>query len=349
MLAAAMLADGGEKVKQLVAAAAVIVAALIVAVVLVSRDSGEAPAPGDDKAEPATMPEGEAAGEAAPPQDGETASGEALPAFDIVRVETSGEAVMAGRAEQGARVTIMSRDGPLAEVLADEAGEWVAILEQPLAAGEHELWLEIENGDGAALQSAETVIVSVPEGEEGGEVLAVAVPRQGEGAARVLQEPAAGIGIASGGALTLESLSYGVGGSVILRGRAAPGAEILAHVNGAIAGRVTAGADGSWQLALEGLAAGTDYRLVLEQRGQDGSVAWRLETPLALASFAMLETSEPLVVIQPGNNLWLIARRIYGRGIAYTQIFEANRAQIADPDLIYPGQIFILPAAEAGG
>jgi len=46
-----------------------------------------------------------------------------------------------------------------------------------------------------------------------------------------------------------------------------------------------------------------------------------------------------VVFVQPGNSLWRIARRNYGRGIQYTVIFEANRAQIGDPSLIYPGQV----------
>ncbi|WP_231573572.1 LysM peptidoglycan-binding domain-containing protein [Thermopetrobacter sp. TC1] len=49
------------------------------------------------------------------------------------------------------------------------------------------------------------------------------------------------------------------------------------------------------------------------------------------------------VVIQPGDNLWNIARAIYGRGIRYTVIYEANKDQIRDPDLIYPGQVFTTP------
>jgi nucleoid-associated protein YgaU len=49
------------------------------------------------------------------------------------------------------------------------------------------------------------------------------------------------------------------------------------------------------------------------------------------------------IVIQPGNSLWRISRVIYGRGIEYTVIYEANRDHIRDPNLIYPGQIFATP------
>ena len=49
------------------------------------------------------------------------------------------------------------------------------------------------------------------------------------------------------------------------------------------------------------------------------------------------------VVIQPGNNLWNISRVIYGRGVEYSIIYEANKDQIRNPHRIYPGQIFETP------
>ena len=52
--------------------------------------------------------------------------------------------------------------------------------------------------------------------------------------------------------------------------------------------------------------------------------------------------SEKIVVLQ-GNNLWQIARELYDVGTRYTAIFQENQDQIADPDLIYPGQVLSLP------
>ena len=48
-------------------------------------------------------------------------------------------------------------------------------------------------------------------------------------------------------------------------------------------------------------------------------------------------------IIRRGDNLWTIARRVYGEGVKYTTIYEANSGQIRDPDRIYPGQVFSLP------
>lgn len=48
-------------------------------------------------------------------------------------------------------------------------------------------------------------------------------------------------------------------------------------------------------------------------------------------------------IIRRGDNLWTIARRVYGEGIKFTTIYQANSGQIRDPDWIYPGQVFDLP------
>lgn len=50
------------------------------------------------------------------------------------------------------------------------------------------------------------------------------------------------------------------------------------------------------------------------------------------------------VTVQPGYTLWGIARRQLGTGYLYVQVYEANKDKIRDPDLIYPGQVFTIPA-----
>jgi nucleoid-associated protein YgaU len=44
-----------------------------------------------------------------------------------------------------------------------------------------------------------------------------------------------------------------------------------------------------------------------------------------------------------GDSLWRISRKTYGAGVRYTDIHKANQQQIRDPDLIYPGQVFVIP------
>ncbi|WP_280321107.1 LysM peptidoglycan-binding domain-containing protein [Sulfitobacter faviae] len=49
------------------------------------------------------------------------------------------------------------------------------------------------------------------------------------------------------------------------------------------------------------------------------------------------------VTVQKGDTLWAITRTRYGDPLLYVKVFEANSANIRDPDLIYPGQVFDLP------
>lgn len=51
-----------------------------------------------------------------------------------------------------------------------------------------------------------------------------------------------------------------------------------------------------------------------------------------------------VITVQPGFTLWGIASKSYGDGILYVRVYEANKDQIRNPDLIYPGQVFTVPA-----
>jgi len=56
-----------------------------------------------------------------------------------------------------------------------------------------------------------------------------------------------------------------------------------------------------------------------------------------------LQPAQGAVIIRRGDSLWRISRRVYGRGVRYSTIYLANQDQIADPDRIWPGQIFSVP------
>ena len=48
-------------------------------------------------------------------------------------------------------------------------------------------------------------------------------------------------------------------------------------------------------------------------------------------------------MISRGDSLWALSRLAYGDGSRYAVIFKANRDKIQNPNLIYPGQTFVLP------
>ena len=62
----------------------------------------------------------------------------------------------------------------------------------------------------------------------------------------------------------------------------------------------------------------------------------------AKTALVVVPSIETAIVVR-GDSLWRISSKTYGSGFRYTEIHRANREQIRDPDLIYPGQIFVLP------
>ena len=67
------------------------------------------------------------------------------------------------------------------------------------------------------------------------------------------------------------------------------------------------------------------------------------EAPAAPTPAALPPVTEVRITVQPGFTLWQIARENYGDGVLYVRVYEANKDQIRDPDLIYPGQVFTVP------
>ncbi|CCV06008.1 Peptidoglycan-binding LysM [Mesorhizobium metallidurans STM 2683] len=62
-----------------------------------------------------------------------------------------------------------------------------------------------------------------------------------------------------------------------------------------------------------------------------------------------LEQADSAVIIRRRDTLWRISRRVYGQGMRYSTIYLANQDQIADPDRIWPGQVFKVPQKSKEG
>ena len=54
-------------------------------------------------------------------------------------------------------------------------------------------------------------------------------------------------------------------------------------------------------------------------------------------------TAQRTYTVKKGDCLWNIAKKFYGNGSAYTKIYDANTNKVADPNRIYPGQVFVIP------
>jgi nucleoid-associated protein YgaU len=97
-----------------------------------------------------------------------------IPSFDIVRVEPTGDSVIAGRSEPGADIELLNKGKTFAKAKADANGQFV-IIPQNLKPGAHQLQLRSRLND-QTRDSEQAVAVSVPEQGKKDVIVALAAP-----------------------------------------------------------------------------------------------------------------------------------------------------------------------------
>ena len=277
------------------------------------------------------------------------------PSFDIVRVNPQGGVVLAGRAAPGAEVTVAKNGYTIGTTTADSAGEWVLLPQKPIGSGSSELTVASREPNRKPVEGEAPVVILMPDHSAappaGASTSApaaaapsapVVVLTPNEAVPKLLQAPAAPTDIPRG-KLGLATVDYDDRGAIRFAGNAPPGATVRTYIDNKPVGEAAADDKGHWTLVPQDPVAVGDHQLRLDQLGK-GRVTARIELPFQRAELSPQAIAPGSVVVQPGQNLWRIARHTYGRGIQYVVIYQANREQIRDPNLIYPGQVFAMPA-----
>jgi nucleoid-associated protein YgaU len=345
-----------------------------------------------------------------------------LPQFDTVRVEPSGDAVIAGHGQADAQVALLANGNPVAETDSDGAGNFV-IIPTPFAPGNYELSLRSQRAGKPARLSEQVVTVSVP--AKGKKNLVVAVAEPGK-PTQVLADtaappavatpapPSAPVAAAAAPSVAFKTSEVDKDGLYATGTATPPGEHLRMYLNDAHIADLSAATDGHWSLTVKrGLTPG-HYTLRADaldavltkvvaraevnfdvpvlvaaaepkapaiapaatdaapassapsvpppsSSSASSSTAAMPSAPDAPATApsqqANSETPAPAstttdavvpsvntATVIHGDSLWRISRKIFGQGIRYTLIYEANATQIRNPDLIYPGQVFVVPA-----
>ena len=329
-------------------------------------------------AAPAVEPPAPAA--TASPSGGEAAISPLKPAFDAVNVEPTGEAVIAGRAAPNAKVELRDDGKTVAVATADASGEFV-IIPPALAPGDHSLSLATDAG-ASAPETSRVVAVSVPQPEAKAAAAATPAPATAAAPApaspalamRTLATPPS----AGASRVAIQSVEADAAGGLIAKGSAGPNATVRLYLNGADVAEAKTKLDGRWSLTIRhGMtpggyvmraeevnpggasvvasadtpfdyptppgSAGTPARAVSPAPAPAGVVAAgapQLNTPLSADVVVELVQTAQVV---PGHTLWALSQNYYGDPTRYPVIYEANRSQIHNPNLIYPGQVFVVP------
>jgi len=325
------------------------------------------PSEGKDQNPSATV---QAVAKNVPAAPGQTAlAAEGRPAFDVARVEPSGDAVIAGRATPGASVELLRNGEVHGRVVADASGQF-AMVPAPLPPGDSELTLRSKQPDGRLAMSQESLVVALDKNRKERPVVALMTQDR---PSVVLSKPAAPD--PAQGSVVVETVETESGGKLYVSGRSSPRAAVRLYLNDSYLASTTAAANGRFAFTVDGGTGGSfpppegskeGYRVRLDEVEQDsGTIRSRAEVPfnpsqdvvaavapsagapgVASTPSAGPPAAEPkavTAVVSRGDSLWRISRAAYGDGTRYMVIYEANHGQIRNPDRIYPGQVFVLP------
>ena len=313
------------------------------------------------------------------PRKGNTGNSNLIPTFDILRVEKDGSILVAGRSapDHGVELALVSGK-VLGRTQTKNNGDFVITPDAPLAPGDYVLKLRATNSKGSVFVSQQSSIVHIPKRD--GEVLAM-ITSSGE-AVRITAKPKALKRIELEPILKQTKQKTAVkdiaphilieaveieGNTVFVAGNVAHSQVVRIYIDNAYLGTAKGNAKNKFELSKEvSLKAGKHMVRADVIDIQSGSVLTRAEVPLhrdkSEIVTAKIDAPEKVmkqlnpnstevktilsgrtVIIKPGDNLWRISKRTYGRGIRYTTIYNANRDQIRNPSRIYVGQVFKLP------
>jgi len=288
------------------------------------------------------------------------------PAFDLVRIEADGAAIIAGSAAPGTNLRIRFGAQALQTVTVDDSGSFVALVDLTSSKVARPLILEQIVAGGQVIPSAETVLVlpilaqenvapkiilasasGVTVLQEGtiGAPAAETVSAPVKLTAEEAKAPALAAIYSSDFGLSLDTISYDKTGDVVLAGRGNSEQFVRVYVNNKPIETETVPSDGQWKVVLPSVKEGV-YTLRVDAIDQSGTVTARVESPFKRETpenVAAAGAQTSAITVQPGHTLWALAQERYGDGVKYVQILNANRNRIRDPNLIYPGQVFELP------
>ena len=279
-------------------------------------------------------------------------AGDALVFVEAVEID-GGTVFVAGYAEPGRFVRVYANEILLGEVRVSEAGRFLIEAEVDLPVGDYIIRADLLGSDGSVVARA-----AVPFEREPGETIAAIAPRTPVAQPRadepeqvaeedVRVETAETQAEDGERAPDIATAPIDEDGDVaeVVPGSETPGVtepeEIEAAADAQAADELEEAATTAEGVAGEPVHA--------DQPDAASQAEEHREAAAEPALSPALERVDGAVIIRRGDNLWRISRRVYGQGIRYSTIYLANQEQIRNPDLIWPGQVFTVPAETVEG
>ena len=250
--------------------------------------------------------------------------------FDIVRLDKTGDVVIAGKTIPNIKVDILDGNEILASVFSDSNGDWVWISENPLPEGIKRFNLKHFDGEHEFFSHQNIIIL-----REKNKYLSSKILRFSKNSSlEIINNNQKILG------LSLDIAEYLDENSLMLTGRTKPNAKVKLFFSDNFIKDSTSDNRGVWKIELKNFEF-TDNNLIVTTEIEGQKI--KLKTKIFEKKIDPNFIFEKEVIVKNGNSLWRIARKTLGGGVYYSEIYKSNMKEIENPDLIFPGQVFNIP------
>jgi len=253
-----------------------------------------------------------------------------IPTFDIVRIEKTGNIVVAGRWLPQQNISIVVNGKIVATERTDKNGEFVYAPKNAFDAGNYTFSLI---GAETGVKSEENVFVYVsPHGYQN----SVSLLMTSDGST-LLQAPT----MLADGDLTVSKIDYLDTGRIVITGDALPRLRVSLALNDKYLGFARVSDHRHFGLGADvgKLETGRDYTLTIRLHDGDGRTIAQVGHTFKMPE--MTGDDDTYYTVRRGDCLWIIARNFLRRGVLFSIIAERNN--IENPDLIFPKQLLQIP------
>ncbi len=273
---------------------------------------------------------------------------ENLGSFDVVRIDRDGVSVLAGRAQPNQKIRIYNEDNLIGEGVSDRLGQWVITIDEEIPNEILNLKISTTNENSEIEIFSDQIVTIMPienlnnqiESDITDEIILLTQENE---ASRILSDDPSFLQDES--VVNIRTIDYDEE-KLILSGNAEANTEVNAYIDNKFVGKTLSDNLGKWSLNIDENIIPGDYEIRADMVDDQDFVIARTSTKFTRL-FDGIDNSLQLntITIEPGDNLWNISRKKYGSGMQYTVIYLANSNQIVNPDLIFPGQVLMVPGS----
>ena len=251
------------------------------------------------------------------------------PSFDLVRIEKSGNIIVAGRNVRESNISVVINKKVVATEHTNKDGEFVYAPADALKPGNYVISLIDTDKN---IKSEDSVFVYI---SEQGYKNSVSLLMTKNGS-KVMQAP-----VLADGDLVVSKIDYLDNCRMIISGRALPRLRVSLSLDDKYLGfaRVSDYKNFGLGADIGKLESGKEYKLNIRLHDGEGTTIADIEHKFIMPE--MTGDDNTFYTVRRGDCLWIIARNFLRRGILFTMIAERNN--ITNPNLIFPEQLLQIP------